>query len=83
MTSRLDKKNKNEGKFIELARKKAFQKKRRTEKKILNKPQIQKSMKAVNFYLNLQLKKDYGRGAIVSKKEAGSPCFSNKILRLG
>ena len=46
-------------------------------------PLTQKSMKAVNFYLNLQLKKDYGRGAIVSKKKAGSARFSNKILRLG
>ena len=33
MTSRLGKKNKNEGKFIELARNKAFQKKKKNRKK--------------------------------------------------
>ena len=76
-------KNNNEGKFIEWARKKAFQKKEEPKRNFLNKPQVQKSMKTVNFDLNLQLKKDYGRGAIVSKKEAGSPRFLNKILRLG
>ena len=48
MTSRLDKKNKNEGKFIELARKKAFQKKGEPKRNILHMPLTQKSMKAVN-----------------------------------
>ena len=51
MTSRLDKKNKNEGKFIELARKKAFQKKGEPKRNILHMPLTQKSMKAVNFDL--------------------------------
>ena len=47
------KKNNNEGKFIELARKKAFQKKGEPKRKFLNKPQIQKSMKPVNSDLIL------------------------------
>ena len=46
-------------------------------------PLTNKINESGKFYLILQLKKDYGRGAIVSKKEAGSPRFSNKILRLG
>ena len=71
------------GKFIELARKKAFQKKRRTQRNILHMPQIQKSMKPVNFDLILQYKKDYGRGAIVFKKKVREASFFFKILRLG
>ena len=77
------KKNRNEGKFIELARKKQFQIKRRTKKNILHMPLPYKSMKAVNFYLILQLKKDYGRGAIVFKKRGRQSSFFFKILRLG
>ena len=77
------KKNNNEGKFIELARKRAFQKKRRTKRNILHMPQQIKPMKAVNFYLILQLKKDYGRGAIVFKKRGREASFFLKILRLG
>ena len=41
-------------------------------------PLAKKSMKAVNFDLILQLKKDYGIGAIVSKKEAGVLVFQTK-----
>ena len=78
MTSRLGKKNNNEGKFNELARKKAFQKKGEPKRNILHMPLTQKSMKAVNFDLILQLKKDYGIGAIVSKKEAGVLVFQTK-----
>ena len=77
------KKNNNEGKFIELARKKAFQKKEEPERNFLNKPQVQKSMKTVNFYLILQLKKYYGRGAIVFKKRGRESSFFFKILRFG
>ena len=71
------------GKFIELARKKQFQIKRRTKRNILHMPLTQKSMKAVNFYLILQLKKDYGRGAIVFKKRGREASFFFRILRLG
>ena len=83
VTSRLGKKNNNEGKFIELARKKAFQKKGEPKRKFLNKPQIQKSMKPVNSDLILQFKKTYGRGAIVFKKRGREASFFLKILRLG
>jgi hypothetical protein len=49
VTSRLDKKNKNEGKFIELARKKAFQKKEEPKRIFYICPLAIKSMKAVNL----------------------------------
>ena len=39
------------GKFIELARKRAFQKKGEPKRNILHMPLTQKSMKAVNFDL--------------------------------
>ena len=39
------------GKFIELARKRAFQKKGEPKRNILHMPLTQKSMKAVNFAL--------------------------------
>ena len=83
VTSRLGKKNNDEEKFMKLARKKAFQKKGEPKRKSLNKPQIQKSMKPVNFDLILQLKKTYGRGAIVFKKRGHEASFFLKLLRLG
>ena len=45
------KKNNNEGKFIELARKKAFQKRRRTERNILHMPLTNKINESGKFDL--------------------------------
>ena len=49
VTSGLGKKNKDEGKFIKLARKKAFQKKEEQKENFYIRPLAIKSMKAVNL----------------------------------
>ena len=51
VASQLGKKNRNEGKFIELARKKAFQKKRRTKRNILHMPLTNKNNESGKFNL--------------------------------
>ena len=77
------KKNNNEGKFIELARKKAFQKKGKPKRNILHMPLTNKINESGKFYLILELNKDYGRGAILFKKRGREASFFLKILRLG